>query len=59
MLYSLICSRSALEIFGADVGQHLRQVGRAVEYAGRQDGLQLMSFLPKIGGRLHGQMPRG
>ena len=43
----------AFEILGADVRQQLRQIGSAVEYAGCQDGIQFMSFLPKIGGCLH------
>ena len=48
----------AFEIFGADVGQQLRQVRGAVENAGCQNAIQLMSFLPKIGCRLHGKRPQ-
>ena len=48
----------AFEVFGAHVGQHLRQVRGAVEYAGCQNAVQLMSFLPKVGCRLHGKRPR-
>ena len=47
----------AFKILGAHVGQHLRQIGRAVEYAGCQNAVQLMSFLPKIGCRLHDKRP--
>ena len=48
----------AFKIFSAHVGQHLRQVRGAAEYAGCQNAIQLMSFLPKVGCRLHGKRPR-
>jgi len=47
-----------LKILRTHVSQQLREIGRTVEYAGCQDGFQLISFLPKIGGRLHDEIPR-
>ena len=45
--------RRAFEILLADVRQQLRQIRSAIENAGCQYGFQFMSFLPKIGGRVH------
>ena len=46
-------SGGAFKVLRTNVSQHPRQIGGAGEYAGRQDGIQLMPFLPKVGGRLH------
>ena len=36
----------------------MRQIWGAVEYARRQNGIQLLPLLPKLGGRVHALAPR-
>jgi hypothetical protein len=45
--------RRALEILLADISEHQREIGSAIEDAGGQHRLQFRSFLFEIASRIH------